>query len=114
MLIRTAPAIQPGHRYDGPEPPAPRQQVPYRCQRGHGFEVTFAAGIEPPWTWDCRCGVPASSAADCASAAGLSDAEAEHERHRRLVCERRAPAELEQILADRLAELAALREAGQP
>jgi RNA polymerase-binding protein len=39
---------------------AARQDVPYLCRRGHRFDVTFLAGIDPPHDWDCRCGQPAT------------------------------------------------------
>jgi hypothetical protein len=104
--LRTTPGGKPVHRHDGPEPPAPRQQIAYRCARGHSFMVTLAAGIEPPEAWDCRCGAQAGQAGEAA----------DDERGRRMVqlLSRRTRAELEQILADRLAEVTAARKTGQP
>jgi RNA polymerase-binding protein len=44
---------------DPREEMCPRQRVAYTCERGHTFEVTFAAGISAPAAWECRCGKPA-------------------------------------------------------
>lgn len=115
ILPGRVPGVWSVHRADRLEPPAPRQDVTYVCGRGHEFTITLTAGIEPPPSWDCRCGAHAArpGTADAASAAAIGNAEAEQKRHKRLVHERRSAAELEQILADRLAELAGMREAGQ-
>jgi hypothetical protein len=116
-LIRRAPDIRPDRRKDGPEPPAPRREAPYRCERGHEFTVTLAAEIEPPWTWDCRCGAPAHRLIDAVATAAADDItfadRSEHERHMEQLLQRRTAAELEEILADRLAELAAMRQTGR-
>jgi uncharacterized protein with gpF-like domain len=88
--------------------PAPRQVVPYRCERGHEFEVTFAAGADPPAEWNCRCGARASITAAAGAILAVPD-ESEHERCIRLVLQRRSPAELELLLAERLAELTRIR-----
>jgi hypothetical protein len=58
---------------DPREPLAPRQLVPYICDRGHTFEVCFAAGITVPTAWDCRCGKPAELTA-------ALEVETEHQR----------------------------------
>ncbi|HYY80178.1 MAG TPA: RNA polymerase-binding protein RbpA [Actinomycetes bacterium] len=39
---------------------APRQVVTYLCTREHVVSVPFAADVEAPETWDCRCGQPAT------------------------------------------------------
>jgi hypothetical protein len=72
-----------------------RQQVTYTCDRGHTFEVVFAASAKVPATWECRCGKPA----------GLGQAlagESELQRCMAKVRQRRNDGELEQLLADRL------------
>lgn len=112
-LIRLGPDTSPAQRHYRPEAPAPRMQVSYRCSRNHDFEVTFAAGADLPETWACRCAASAHRAGSAPSMEAVSSAEAEHERHRKHVHERRTPAERKQILADRLAEVAAVRAAGQ-
>jgi hypothetical protein len=111
VIVRTAPDVRAGRYRDRSEPPAPRQEAAYRCDRGHDFAIVLAAAAEPPATWDyCRCGASGQRVPGIQEAGGASAAEeAQTERGRRLeqLRERRAPAELEQILADRLAELAA-------
>jgi hypothetical protein len=113
VLIQTAPETRPGWRHERDEPPAPRQQAAYRCVRGHAFEVVFAAEVEPPGSWDCRCGALARHLlADLAAAgpgASVATEPSEHERRMGQLLERRSVAELKQLLADRLAELAAAR-----
>ena len=39
---------------------APRQVVTYLCTREHLVTVPFAAGVEVPEVWECRCGQPAT------------------------------------------------------
>lgn len=111
MLVGQAPGIWGVHRPDRDEPPAPRQQVTYTCTRGHAFEVTLSAEAEPPAAWDCRCGAIGRPAGQLLVAAdsGISD----HERRMAQLLERRTRAELEEILAARLGEVAARRRAGQ-
>ncbi|HEY6275583.1 MAG TPA: RNA polymerase-binding protein RbpA [Streptosporangiaceae bacterium] len=89
---------RPGVNYTGEVPyeqPAARQEAPYACQRGHRFTVPFAASITPPAEWECRCGAPAGT--DQPAPAPARDG------HWRKVLERRTVAELEHLLADRLA-----------
>jgi hypothetical protein len=109
-LARRVPSIWPAHRPGRPEPLAPRQQVTYTCGRGHEFTVTLAAQVAAPETWDCRCGAPAHHRATVSSVPAALD---EHERRMEQLLQRRSTAELEQILADRLAEIAGVREVGQ-
>lgn len=106
MSVRTVPDTRPARRHYRPEAPAPRQQAAYRCARGHSFTVTLAAGIEPPQTWDCRCGARAGQSA--------ADADDEHGRRMAQLLGRRTRADLEELLAERLAETAAARKAGWP
>ncbi|SRR6266566_756558 len=107
-------ASGPAHRWQGAEVPyerpAPRQLVPYRCDRGHVFEVPFAAAAEPPGEWACRCGMLARLPGTAANGPG----ESEHDRCMRLLLLRRIPAQLGEILAEQLAEMAAQREGGTP
>jgi hypothetical protein len=108
--IGRAPDIRRGRHYR-PEPPAPRQQVTYICARSHEMSVTLAAGAELPPSWECRCGAVAQRP----GAPAVPDpAAAEHERRMIQVRQRRSPAERDAILSDRLAEVAAMRKAGQP
>jgi hypothetical protein len=77
--------------FDSPDDPreelCARQHVAYICDRGHTFEVTFAAEAKVPAAWDCRCGKPAGLTA--APDAGQT----QHERRMALVLQRRQPAE---------------------
>lgn len=76
---------------------AARQEVAYTCHRGHTFTVTFFAGIDPPHNWTCRCGKPAGLGTQPAT-------EPQLERRMGQVRQRRTDAELEQMIADRLAQ----------
>jgi hypothetical protein len=80
---------------------APRQLAPYVCTRGHRFEVAFAADVDAPAAWECRCGAPAQTAAD----GHYGGADDEHSRHVTTVFGRRTEAELEKLLADRLGQV---------
>jgi RNA polymerase-binding protein len=104
-VIVLGPDTRPDRRHYRPEPPVPRQIAAYRCDRGHSFEVPFAAGAELPQAVDCRCGASAHRGGT-ASVAPVSNAEAEHDR--------RTPAERQAALAERVAEVAAARKAAQP
>lgn len=78
------------------ERPAPRQTVTYTCDRGDRFEVVFSATADVPDAWVCRCG----------AGAGLADAEprpAHRDEHWAKVLQRRTVAELEELLAERIA-----------
>lgn len=86
--------------------PASRQQAAYRCARGHAFTITLAAGIDVPDTWGCRCGAPAPSAGSPDPGSGQT----ERERCMALLLRRRTRAELEQLLAERLADTAQQRD----
>ena len=82
---------------------APRLRTAYDCPNGHATEVPFAAEADIPSSWECRvCG-----------ATGLlrNGAPAEEKKgkpartHWDMLLERRSPAELEEVLAERLAVL---------
>ena len=82
---------------------APRQRTAYDCPNGHQTDVPFAAEAEIPYTWECKvCGAPAI----------LRDGAAPEEKkgkpartHWDMLLERRSTAELEEVLAERLAVL---------
>lgn len=86
--------------------PASRQPAAYRCARGHAFTVALAAGIEPPATWGCRCGAPARPVGSTDPGSGQT----ERDRCMALLLRRRTRAELEQLLAERLADTAQQRD----
>jgi hypothetical protein len=79
--------------------PAPRQIAEYDCPNGHTITVPFAAEVDVPPVWECRCGAEAL----------LRDGqrpEAKPGRPQRthwdMLLERRTVAELEVLLDERL------------
>jgi rubredoxin len=82
---------------------APRLRTAYDCPGGHTTEVPFAAEADVPSAWECRvCGAPAL----------LRDGAPPEEKkgkpartHWDMLLERRSVAELEEVLAERLAVL---------
>lgn len=82
---------------------APRSLTAYHCPEGHATEVPFAAEAEIPFTWECKV---------CGATAERRDAEAPEAKstkpartHWDMLLERRSLAELEEVLAERLAVL---------
>jgi rubredoxin len=82
---------------------APRTTAAYDCPRGHSVQVPFAAEADVPPTWECRV---------CGATALLRDAEQPEAKktkpartHWDMLLERRSVAELEEVLAERLAVL---------
>ena len=82
---------------------APRLRTAYDCPNGHATEVPFAAEAEIPSSWECRvCG---------ATALQRDGAQPEEKKgkpartHWDMLLERRSTAELEEVLAERLAVL---------
>ena len=82
---------------------APRHESVYDCPHGHTFVVPLSSEAEVPATWDCRA---------CGAVALLSDGAApepkqgKHVRtHWDMLLERRSIDDLEEVLAERLAEL---------
>ena len=82
---------------------APRLRATYDCPHGHQTDMPFAAEAEVPARWECRvCGEPAL----------LRDGEQPEAKpakpartHWDMLLERRSVAELEEVLAERLAVL---------
>jgi RNA polymerase-binding protein len=80
---------------------APRQEVAFDCPRGHRFSVPFAAEAEVPGKWECRvCGAIAVTATGDQPAAPKVKAPRSHWD---MLMERRSVADLEEVLAERLA-----------
>ena len=82
---------------------APRLRAVYDCPQGHESTVPFAAEAEIPSIWECRV---------CGSPALLRDGAAPEQKktkpartHWDMLLERRTAAELEEVLAERLAVL---------
>lgn len=90
---------------------AARKQVAYLCERGHGYRITLAADAVPEAAIDCRCGgrarLPGAPAdAKPSYPAYSSMGKYEHSDDRTpldRVRERRSEAELERLLAERMA-----------
>lgn len=79
---------------------AARQQVGYRCQLGHTFEITMSVEADIPATWECpRCG------SEGLSVDGITKEEKVEKparTHWDMLLERRSEKELEDILKERL------------
>ncbi len=93
---------------------APRQEVPFDCPKGHRFSVPFAAEAEAPSKWECRvCGATAVTAAGDQATAAKAKAPRSHWD---MLMERRTIADLEEVLAERLAIIRGQRgqDAGPP
>jgi hypothetical protein len=82
---------------------APRQEVVYDCPRGHTVAVPMASDAELPATWECKvCG----GVALLRNGAGVEPKKGKHVRtHWDMLLERRSLDDLEEVLAERLAEL---------
>ena len=82
---------------------APRTLTAYDCARGHATSVPFAAEADIPPTWECKvCG-------ETALRRDVEQPEPKQVKHVRthwdMLLERRSVAELEEVLAERLAVL---------
>src|SRR5436305_9715714 len=82
---------------------APRQSVTYDCPRGHITSVPMSSDADLPATWECR---------ECGATALLRDGvtpEAKKTKtprtHWDMLRERRTIEDLEEVLAERIAEL---------
>ena len=82
---------------------APRALTIYDCPRGHETSIPFAAEADIPFTWECRvCGGVGIQRDGTAPEAKAT----KHIRtHWDMLLERRSIAELEEVLAERLAVL---------
>jgi hypothetical protein len=87
--------------------PADRQAVEYGCAKGHRTTVPFSVEAEEiPLTWTCRCGLEARVLTASTKLAKPDDRPERHVRtHWDMLLERRTIAELEELLAERLALL---------
>ena len=82
---------------------APRKVAAYHCPHGHSFSVPLAADADAPATWECRT---------CGTTSLLADGVRPDEKpgkpvrtHWDMLLERRTLADLEEVLAERLALL---------
>jgi rubredoxin len=80
---------------------APRQEVAFDCPKGHRFTVPFSAEAELPANWECRvCGATAFTVMGDTPAPKKAKAPRSHWD---MLMERRTLADLEEVLAERLA-----------
>src|SRR6516164_10976539 len=87
---------------------APRQEIGFDCPKGHHFTVPFAAEAEVPATWECRvCGAIALTATGDQPSPKKTKPPRSHWD---MLRERRSIADLEQVLAERLALIRGERE----
>jgi hypothetical protein len=89
--------------------PAERCIVRYECDKGHATLVPFSVEAEDiPLDWSCRCGRQAHAAHSVPNMAQPDETPAKHVRsHWDMLMERRTIADLEKLMAERLAELRA-------
>lgn len=81
----------------------PRQMLRYFCANGHVTEPAFAAGVEPPATWECpHCGGPAGLDEQNPPAARRAEP---YKSHLAYVKERRSEEDGQALLAEALAAL---------
>ncbi len=79
---------------------APRQDIAYRCPRGHTFAITMAVEADVPAEWECsRCG---STALALDGTLPETKKEKPARTHWDMLLERRSIPELEEILSERL------------
>ncbi len=82
---------------------APRRTATYHCPRDHDFTVPLADDAEVPASWDCRMHGQESKLVD-GSVPDVKNVKPPR-THWDMLLERRSVEELEEILAERLAEL---------
>jgi len=82
---------------------APRREVAFDCPNGHVPTVPMASDADLPATWECKvCGAVAT----LRDGAGAEPKKGKTVRtHWDMLLERRSIEELEEVLAERLAEL---------
>ncbi|MFM8155855.1 MAG: RNA polymerase-binding protein RbpA [Actinomycetes bacterium] len=87
--------------------PAERCIVRYECEKGHATLVPFSVEAEDiPLDWSCRCGRTAQAAHSVPNMAIPEDKTEKHVRsHWDMLMERRTIADLEKLMAERLAEI---------
>lgn len=85
----------------------PRQRIGFACSRDHQFSIVFACEVDLPAEWACpRCGTDARRTG---GEYALTPGDKPRRTHWDMLRERRTTAELEVLLAERLALLRASR-----
>lgn len=91
-----------------------RQRAGFRCPSGHEFSMVFAANVEMPETWDCRSCSQKAVRLDGVDLIIQSMVNEDAPRsHYDMVLERRSREELEELLAEMLADMRSRRAAGR-
>ena len=86
---------------------SPRSTFTYHCSDcGHDTDMVFSADAEAPETWECRaCGHEATLLVDSKPVVVDRGEQKAPRTHWDMLLERRSVAELEEVLAERLAVL---------
>lgn len=93
---------------------ASRQNCDFRCQVGHSFTVVFSSEAELPQTWECsECGSIAIRLENGVEIEVVGLEMEEKRSHYDMVLERRTRDELEELLAEVLAEMRERRSRGR-
>ncbi len=91
-----------------------RQSFEFRCQVGDTFSVVFSSEAELPQTWECSdCGAIAIRLEDGVEIEVTGLQLEEKRSHYDMVLERRTRDELEELLAEVLAEMRERRSRGR-
>lgn len=93
---------------------AARKTVDFRCPQGHEFNVVMALDAELPDTWECKSCDSIALRLEDGVPVELGDLEADGPRtHYDMVLERRSREELEELLAEVLADMRKRRSEGR-
>ncbi|NBU23871.1 MAG: RNA polymerase-binding protein RbpA [Actinobacteria bacterium] len=93
---------------------SPRVTVDFQCPEGHEFNLVFAATAELPDTWECKKCEQIAVRLENGLPIDLAIATDDGPRtHYDMVLERRSREELEELLAEVLADMRARRSAGK-
>ncbi|WP_190819188.1 RNA polymerase-binding protein RbpA [Saccharopolyspora pogona] len=113
--------MRPSYQRPGDYEPAERLVEAYRCPRGEAFTVTYAVDSAVPETWECRQHGLYALRVDLAATVadmhargrwsfGRAPQGQPSKTHLEHVLERRSPRELQELVDERLGELAAARD----
>ena len=93
---------------------AERQTGEFRCQNGHEFPVVFSLEAELPQTWDCTACNAVAVRIENGKEIEVTGLQVDEKRtHFDMVLERRTRDELEELLAEVLAEMRERRSKGR-
>lgn len=93
---------------------ASRQTCEFRCLEGHTFSVVFSAEAELPQTWECSACNAVAIRLENGVEIEVTGLQVDEKRsHYDMVLERRSRDELEELLAEVLAEMRERRSRGR-